>query len=421
MKIYFRCFLLFTILCSTPAFSNINVINLKNISYLNLIQEDLDFVLKHEDAFNHWSETWTYDISIEESLERLKKIQEVSAKKAQNIDEWLLTGTISHYRYNLNDDEQFPIAESAFQKAIALDTSNYISYWFLGNHYAHSAKPKESMLNFFKAEKLNPNIRETAFWHDYTFASYLSGMFSHTQKSLDIATKLGTPSPIDEVLRNALKEKITTPDAAKEYKPQELWDYQPNGAKNTFISKALGVRFTVDSTWNWNISKYNKRTAVVVLSPKAELNDKDVPIDYTIMLMIHVADGIEDIKQYANRFVGKYPDKIATNRFDSLQPSEAYEIINKEMYTHIGGGHFNFVALERPKPTYPGLQLEAAQNFPFKDRDSTNETLEVYQVKSSFHRFDENIQYVLILDTCEDIYPQSLKALDAFLKSLVIE
>ena len=85
MKIYFRCFLLFTILCSTPAFSNINVINLKNISYLSLIQEDLDFVLKHQEAFNHWSETWTYDISREESLERLKKIQEASAKKAHHL------------------------------------------------------------------------------------------------------------------------------------------------------------------------------------------------------------------------------------------------------------------------------------------------------------------------------------------------
>lgn len=417
---YFRCFLLFLFLYSLPVFSNINVINLENISYLQLIEEDLDFVIKNQEAFNHWSETWTYDINKEESLKRLKKIQEISEKKAKNRDEWLLTGTISHYRYNLNDDAQFPIAESAFKKAIASDTSNYISYWFLGNHYAHSARPEDSMLNFFKAEKLNPNIQQVEFWHDYTFATYLSGMLSHTQKSLDIAVKLGTPSPLDKTLRNALKEKLTTPDAAKEYKPKELWDFQPNGKKSTFISKALGIRFTIDSTWNWNVSKFSNRTSAFMISPKAELNEKGAPIDYTIMLMVHVSDGKESIEQYANRFVGKYEDKTTTNRFDDLKPAKAYEIINKEMYPDIGGAHINFVALERPKPTFPGLQLEVAKGLPSSEKDLTD-GVKTYRIKSSFHRFDEKIQYILILDTCEDIYQKSLKALDDFLKNLVIE
>jgi len=421
IRTYFRYFLLCIILYSAPVFSNINVINLENISYLSLIQEDLEYIMQHQKAFDHWSEQWTYEISKEESVQRLKKIQDISAQKAQNMDEWLLTGTLSHYRYNLNDEDQFLVAESAFQKAISLDDSNYIPHWFLGNHYAHSAKPIEAMLQFFKAEKLNPNIQQAAFWHDYTFASYVSGMFSHTIKSLDIAKKLGTLSPLDTDLRSAINRKITTPDAAKEYQPQELWDYQPNGDKDTYISKALGVRFTVDSIWSCNITKYSKRTAAVIIEPKAELNDKGTPIDYTILLMMHVADGKEDINQYANRFIGKYSERKVTNRFDNFQPAIAYEILDDEMYAHIGGAHINFAAIEKSKPAYAGLALEAARDILHADKDVISEGFHVYRLESSFNRFDEKIQYILILDTCEDIYQKSIKVLDAFLKNLVIE
>ncbi|MFK7746831.1 MAG: hypothetical protein AB8B65_00435 [Kordia sp.] len=421
IKIYFRYFLLFFILFSSPVFSNINVINFENVSYLKLIQEDLDFIIKNQEAFNHWSETWTYDISREASLERLKRIQEISAKKAKNIDEWLLTGTISHYRYNLNDDDQFAVAESAFRKAIALDTSNYMSYWFLGNHYAHSAKPGEAMQNLLKAEQLNPNITQVAFWHDYTFASYLSSMFAHALKSLDIAVKLGTPSPLDKTIRNALKEKLKTPNADDELEKDKIWAHKIDGKKNTLICKPLGIRFSIDSTWNWSVSKFSKRTSAVFIKPKAELNAKNVPIDYTIMLLIHVAKEDETIEAYADNFVRKYPDKKATNRFDNLQPALAYEIINKEMYPEIGGAHINFMALERSKPAYPGLLLENVKKLPSPTATEAPKELNIYRITSNLTRFDEKIQYILVLDTCEDIYEKSLKAFDEFLENLVIE
>lgn len=420
-KKHFLYLFLIVLFYSSQVFSNINSIDLEKIRYLEIIQKDLDFVIENQEIFNHWSKDWTYEVSKEESLARLVKIYDVSANRAQNVEEWLLTGMLAHFRYNLNDEDQFLVAESAFQKAIDLDTSNYKSYWFLGNHYAHSAKPTDAMINLFLAEKLNSNIKEVGFWHDYTFASYTASMFSHAKKGLDTSIFLGTPSPYDETIRNVLAEKLKIPDLEKEYKVTDLWDYQPRGTKRNFISRALGIRFSIDSTWSYNIYKFSKQTAAIMIQPTAEKNSKETAIDYTIMLMIRVANENEPLEDLVNKMVAKYTNKKTTNRFDDLNPSFAYEVFDKDMYPNIGGAHINFIALEKSKPNYPGLLLENAKELPNSTGDDSDSSLSIYSVTSNFNRFEEKIQYLIILDTCEDIYDKSLKAMVDFLKTLVIE
>ncbi|NQY30902.1 MAG: hypothetical protein HRT69_15720 [Flavobacteriaceae bacterium] len=405
---------------NNKVFANINVIDFEKIHYINEIKEDLNFIIENQHIFNHWSPNWGYKFTKKEGLEILKKIQTISESKAQNVEELLLTGVLSHFRYNLEDEDQFSIAESYYEKAIKLNSTNYKPYWFLGNHYAHSGKSVEATSNFLLAEKYNKNIKDAEFWQDYAFSFYLSGMLSHSVKGLNNADILGKPSSNEETFMTAIKEKLKKPDSKKEYEPQDIWDYKPNGKKADFTSRALGMKFTVDTTWSYNLSRFSNKTATIIINPLSEKNEKGKDIDYTIMLMIHIPEKKETIEQYSERFIKKYDTKIASKILNHFNPKLSYEIVDKNLYSNIGGAHIQFTAIEKNTPLYPGLQLETALSLP-KNTSNGSELVKLYRLESKYDRFEGNIQYILILDTCEDIYEKSLKVYLKFLDSLIIE
>jgi hypothetical protein len=410
-------FLITTLLINTIVFANINALDLNKISYKNEIQEDLNFIIKNESLFNHWNQNWNYELSKEDGLKILKKAQEVSSKKAKNYEELLLTGILSHYLYNLEEDNHFVIAESFFKKAIRIK-NDYRGYWFLGNHYAHSSKTKDAISNFRLAENLNKNIKIPEFWQEYAFAFYLAGMTSHSKKGLNNARLLGKPSNYENTILNVLKENLKEFNKNDEYQAQKIWDYRPNGELADFTSRALGLKFSIDSTWTFNISKFSNRTSVIVINPKSEKNINGKSIDYSIMLMVHIPLENESLAQYSDRFIKKYNDKVPNNLYDELNPNLSFEIFDPKMYSDIGGAHIQFMAIERDKPLYPGLELETPLNIP---KNNDNNSTEIYRLKSGYDRFNGKIQYILILDTCEDIYEKSIKVYSDFLTKLIIE
>ncbi|MCF8297902.1 MAG: hypothetical protein K9J13_10190, partial [Saprospiraceae bacterium] len=102
---------------------------------------------------------------------------------------------------------------------------------------------------------------------------------------------------------------------------------------------------------------------------------------------------------------------------NQYNPELNYEILDSTTYQDIGGAHTQYLFFSRQMPKYPGLELE----IPSKLKNTNKKKINFYEYKSSYSRFEGEIMYMVMLDTCEDIYDKSLKVFDAFLEDLIIE
>lgn len=414
-----KALILLLLICNVNFLSaHINIIDWEHIHFKNEIKQDLIFIIENEHTFNHWSAEWNYKLSKKRAVNILKRIQEVAQNKANNQEELLLVGLISHYLYNLEEEQYFLISESFYKEAIKVKKS-FKAYWFLANHYAHSSKSEKAVLNYLIAEKLNSNIKIPEFWQDYTFAFYLAGMLSHSQKGLNNAKLLGKPSPYEDIILKVLNEKLKSFNPNKDYEANEIWTYETKENYAEFSSRALGIKFAIDTTWNYSVTKFHDKTNYLMISPKSEDNKQGKSIDYTIMIIAHIPENGESVEEFSKKFMQKYDSRETSYIFNEFRPDIAYEIKDSSLYSDIGGAHIQLMAMDRKKPIYPGLKLETPILLPKKDNQS--DSITYYRLRSNYDRYEGNIQYLIILDTCEDIYTKSLSVFKQFLKQIIIE
>ncbi|MBL4655843.1 MAG: hypothetical protein JKY33_08480 [Bacteroidia bacterium] len=409
--------LAFGLLFFQTTFPNINSIDFSKVKFTTEVKDDLDFIINNQTWFNHWSPTWIYDEPKNKCLKRLKSVAGV-CKKAKSYEEYLLKGVIAHFRYNLADENQFKVSVKAYREAIKINPTEFRAYWYLGNHFAHSAVQDSSVKYFLIAESMGNDITDSEFWEEYAFAFQLANMPSHCiygmEKSNAILGELGY---FDQVLGKTVRDRLVVPDPSAKYEVEDLWSYQEEGEMSTFISRALGLKFSVDSTWNLNFGKYTNRTSYIMITPNAETNNEGREVTYSILVMMHNPEEGETIDGYSSKMVGKYPDKKSHDQFNSMNPNLSYEIKDTSMYTDLGGGHLQFMGITKNYPKYPGLELE----IPVKIPEGKKKKLAYYRLNSTFNRFEGDIFYVVMLDTYEDIYEKSLKVYEVFLENLIIE
>ena len=95
-----------------------------------------------------------------------------------------------------------------------------------------------------------------------------------------------------------------------------------------------------------------------------------------------------------------------------------YEIVDKNMYKDIGGGHMYMIGVERKAPGYPGLLLERPVGFP----KGNSGQVSFYSYPEYKDRFKGRIFHAIMLDSCEDIHEQSLSIFkNMFENQIIIE
>ncbi len=137
-----------------------------------------------------------------------------------------------------------------------------------------------------------------------------------------------------------------------------------------------------------------------------------------VAILFKSANENEYLEDYLNNFVAKYSDKRKIIFSDKYDKMIAYEVIDKSMYTDIGGGHLYIIGIERKAPKYPGLLLEN----PFTLPDGPEGQVNYYTVSDSKDRFKGKIFYAIMLDSCEDIHEMSFAVFkNLFSNQIIIE
>lgn len=410
---------IFSILFTIDIFANVNFIDISKISSDSTYIASFNYIKDNKQFYDHWTNDWTYDKPKQELIKNLQEIYtSFSSIENKNTELFLLLGDISHYLHNLEDAAYHGIAVSNYNNAAKVSPNDYRCYWFLGYHYALSNVPTQAIDNFIKAEKLLPSNQSADFWNDYAWATAVTNMPSHCIYAMDKVQNIsGKQGSFENQLGDNIRKSIVEVDKDRSYKKEDIWSVS-TGEKTTFVCRPLGIKILVDPTWELSIYDYAKRQGVFIINPPALKNKKGKEIDYTVALLMKVADDNETLESYLNKFVSKYPDKKKIPFSDKYDKMIVYEIHDKTMYQDIGGGHLYMIGIERKMPEYPGLLLETPVTLP----KGITHQVKYYTASDSKNRFKGNIFYAIMLDSCEDINEQSFTIFKTlFDKQIIIE
>lgn len=409
-------------LLTVQTFANVNYIDIAKISNDSKLVAAFNLVKDNKKYFDHWTNQWNYDKSKEDLINQLLgHYKSFSALTTKNAETYLLLGDIAHYLYNMDDTvfkttEYFEKATDNYNSAIKASSSDYRGYWFLGYHYALSNVPTSAIDNFFKAEKILPNQEPADFWNDYAWATAVTNMPSHCIYAMDKVKSIsGKEGSFQQQLGEPIYKRIVPVDKNKSYEKQEIWA-AIDGDKTTFVSRPLGIKILVDSTWNLQIYDYQNNQAAFIMNPPKIANKKGREINYTIALIMKTANDKDKLSDYINVFVSKYTDKKQITFSDKYDNIIAYEIKDKTMYQDIGGGHMYMIGIERDRPKYAGFLLENPVSLP---KGNSNE-ITYYRASDSKDRFKGKIFYAIMLDSCEDINEQSFSIFKSLFDNQII-
>ena len=416
-----KSLLLLFFLSATGLFGNINAIHLEKWSKNKIYKSKIDFIIFNKQYYENWTSEWNFDISRDSLVKNLKDCEKTFKNiKDNSVELRLLLGDISHYLYNLNEQEYFAIAENYYKDAIKSAPKDYRGYWFIGTHYGLSAKPELSMQNFFAAEKILPSNCPADFWEEYAYAAMIANMNAHAIYAMDHSRAIkGSPGSFEQQVGPIMKSKMLPVYKDSAYTFLQLWDGEKKDFA-TLISKPLGIKMLLDTVWDVNLNDFNNGITAVTLSPQKIKGKNNQEISYSIAMIIKVAEPGQSVEDFVSQVSSAYKQKKKIDFKINRTPTSAYEIMIDTLYKENGGAHLHVVGIEKNKPSYPGLILENPVNF-----TSTNlnpEEVSYFTPVNTHTRFNEKLMYIFILDTSEDIHDKSFAVFkDFILNKLIIE
>jgi tetratricopeptide (TPR) repeat protein len=378
-----------------------------------------DFCLENLSYCKYWTPQWNFEIEKDSLIRELEYCYNTfSAFPEENLEAQLLLGDLSHCLYNLEVGDFYRAAEMHYLKALSLTPGDYRTWWFYGMMCANANQPMKSILYFSQARKLVPEIVAAAFWEDFAYAAAMANMPSNALFAMDKARAiLGMPSYIENQLGDIMEERIEPVNGDSSYSYKAIWGGIP-GDMVTLISRPLGTKLILDTTWSLQFFNYQNRQCAVTMVPDPLVNAKGKEITYTIAVLFKVPQSFETLDGYVGQFSARYKNRTRIPFSDKYPGMIAYEIKDKKMYKKIGGARNYMIGIERKSPTYPGLELEQPQTVP----EGKSGEKSFYRPHQSQDRFANRIFYLVLLDTCEDIHDEAFKVfLDFFENHLILE
>jgi hypothetical protein len=368
---------------------------------------------------DHWSPQWNYSISKDDLIHELRKNYSIlMGYNSQSVDLQLMMGMTAHYLYNLDDTLYYNVAIRHFKEAIQ-NESDGRGQWMLGRHYALSGNIQEGFVMMDRAMNLLSEKNKTEFWNDYAMVSAMANMPVHAMMGMDqYREKVGKTSYFESQLGNTMKERILKMDPDSNFLKEQIWFLKQSSNIDEYICNPLGIKFYVDSTNEVIVYDYQRNQNAVLIKPPAIQGKMGISVGMSVLMLMHPAkkDG-QSLDDYMSLILKDFKNKSPTLLETKYGKLKAFEIKDPSLYPEMGGGHMWLVGLEREEPRYPGLIFE----YPTQPNQEKNEQgMNYYHPSETIGRFPGKIQYLFLLDTCEEIYEPSMEFFIRFLNERLI-
>jgi hypothetical protein len=389
-------------------FADVNYIDISKITDNNELVNTFAFIRGNKKCFDRIVTKWDCETPQDEMLIELHNFyNRLAALPAGNEELCLLIGDVSGYIYNINceDTVYYDIAESYYRKAQALSPDDYRVYWFMGHFYCGVNQKPEAVSRFLEAEKHLPYEHPSAFWNDYAYSMYISNKPAHCIRAMDMVKFIdGKPGNFEQQYGSSVNKLIVPVDRDMSYSKDDIWSSVIERS-GTFISRPLGIKILVDSTWKVSVKGYSNHQCGFGIYLTAIMSKDQRYFSPGIEIYMEPVNDDADLNDYINSETSKYRSVRQISYMNKYSNMVAYEIKDSSAYTDFGGAHYIIVGIERDAPRYPGLLLEDM----VLSSDGSIGELPYYAIISQKDRFKGRIFYTIVLNTSEDVFDESYR------------
>jgi len=414
MKKRFFIFVLFFTFCKIFCF-DIQYIDTAKIKKVQKYAAELDFLYKNAPFLNGFipDEYWKAPFSKAEYRERLKGILKILAEYPENKNQeyLLLKAYVCEALYHLDADDSYEETVRAYNAIDKLKDKDYRYKWFSGLFYAHAGRPFEAIKQFeyilerIPREKLHPD-----FIADYAYAELLALMPKRAISDLlYYYDATGLDPAKDKLLLNLQGNFIDYKDGDVPFTEVFLPVERESG--KGFFSRLLGLWIPLasdDQPRFSNLSDGNISIKIRVPIKAAQYSGST----YSIM----IASFLSNDKK-VTRFIESLPNRKKITLAVSDQ-YEIYEYSNTQEYIRFGGMHGLLAIVRAPYDRALETEIEA----PLKAGSSGDaQGFHVLPFKKEYNRYKGELIHIILLDSAESFYKESVSRYIDLLNNMQIK
>ena len=415
MKKRFFIFVLFFTFCKIFCF-DIQYIDTSKIKKVQKYADELDFLYKNAPFLSGFipDEYWKAPISKAEYREKLKGILKILSEYPENKNQeyLLLKAYVCEALYHLDADDSYEETVRAYNAIDKLKDKDYRYKWFSGLFYAHAGRPFEAIKQFeyilerIPREKLHPD-----FIADYAYAELLALMPKRAISDLlYYYDATGLDPAKDKLLLNLQGNFIDYKDGEEVPFTEVFLPVERESGKG-FFSRLLGLWIPLasdDQPRFFNLSDGNISIKIRVPIKAAQYSGST----YSIM----IASFLSNDKK-VTRFIESLPNR---KKITLAVPDryEIYEYSNPQEYIRFGGMH-GLLAIVRA-PYNRALETEIEE--PLKAGSSGDaQGFHILPFKKEFNRYKGELIHIILLDSAEGFYKESVSRYIDLLNNMQIK
>ena len=414
MKKRFFIFVLFFTFCKIFCF-DIQYIDTSKIKKVQKYADELDFLYKNAPFLSGFipDEYWKAPISKAEYREKLKGILKILSEYPENKNQeyLLLKAYVCEALYHLDADDSYEETVRAYNAIDKLKDKDYRYKWFSGLFYAHAGRPFEAIKQFeyilerIPREKLHPD-----FIADYAYAELLALMPKRAISDLlYYYDATGLDSASNKLLRSLQDDFIDYKDGDVPFTEVFLPVERESG--KGFFSRLLGLWLPLasdDQPRFSNLSDGSVSIQIRVPIKAAQYSDST----YSIMITSFLSND-----KKVTRIIESLPNRKKIT-FAVPDRYEIYEYSNPQEYIRFGGMH-GLLAIVRASYN---RALETEIEEPLKVSSSGDaQGFHILPFKKEFNRYKGELIHIILLDSAEGFYKESVSRYIDLLNNMQIK
>jgi hypothetical protein len=383
---------------------------------------DLDFVVAHLDALDHWSPEWKFSLEKGDAAARVQALEarvgDLVSSHGADVDLRLLDLTLLQYLYNLDAPGAGDRFREMSQRASEDFPGDYRPRWFRGEFFADAGRSVEAVAeyqSFLGSVQALDQVVPSALW-DYAKAAYLATM---VRTSAVVCQKFAqrTGQDLAQVpLYGIVSERLVTTDPGATYAAPDLWSVDAPGETQTVYSQVLGFRARVPGSWKLGFGGYSQGRAALTAQPPAIVSSQGKAITiHVVATFSTVAASLGDLMATNLRSLGSdYTVAAPVPRHLGSTDFLVSRVTNSHLYPDRGGmaGYAVFVAC--PYSETAGYNLDQPRRPPAGSGTS------YFQVQARQDRVPAPVYEMILVDSCQEIAAETDQLFFDFLAGLEI-
>lgn len=413
-------FFILLIFINTYTYSiNLSLIKLTNINGINEVEKDILFLInngRHLDNYipdKYWDFKYTKQEYTEIMIRIIDSLHSLDQDK-NNQDYYLLMGLLYFYLYNLDYPNSYDRAMENLSIISDFEQKDYRYKWFSGIINAKAAKSYLAIRDFeYITERVPEESLYPMFWGDYGFSALMAFMPGRSMEYFEKQAEFGDKDLADISIYQGISNSFVEGDLDHDIEYKDLYRLLKRENGLGFISYPFGIWIPTLGEWNVRQLDYKNRFSAIVFGSQKINDGSGNDITYSIGTYIYVDDDNDHITKQLDEF----PKKIEIEMPGISDIFTIYEVWDPDLYSHIGGAH-GFVAFYKSDAGIATNQ-EIEQASKINTGSTNGETYIPFSNK--IMRISDNITYIFLLDSCENIYEQSKKDFVNFMSKVLIE